>query len=286
MDDIDEGSGGGDRYRAPALDKGLDILEVLADQARGLTRAEIVKVLGVNPSQIYRMLERLVARGFVSRDEGGDRYALTMKMFQLATRHPPLRRLVAQAQPLMDEFAREARQSCHLVVPDQGVGNIVAQASPNGHWEFRARIGGILDLFNTGSGLTLLAFQDPGRVVETLGSWGVSDARQRLHRVTTHLDGVRSQGARIEPSGHLVGVTDISVPVLGHRDEAVAALTCAYIEHPEETGTESHARTLAGLKAVARRLQPAVIQTGQSSVPEESAQAGRSMAGATADSGK
>ena len=47
-----------DRYRAPALDRGLDILEVLADQARGLTRAEIVKALGLGPSQIYRMLER------------------------------------------------------------------------------------------------------------------------------------------------------------------------------------------------------------------------------------
>lgn len=243
-----------DRYRAPALDKGLDILEVLAEQARGLTRAEIVKELGLNPSQIYRMLERLVARGYVNRDEGGDRYALTMKLFQLATRHPPLRRLVAQAQPLMDEFARNIRQSCHLVVPDQGVGHIVAQASPNGHWEFRARIGGILDLFSTGSGLTLLAFQEQGRVVETLGVWGVADARAKLARVSGHLEEVRREGARIEPSGHLVGVTDISVPVLGHRGEAIAALTCAYIEHPEEAGSDSRANALAGLKALARRL--------------------------------
>ncbi len=30
-----------DRYRAPALDKGLDILELLAEQKEGLTRAEI-----------------------------------------------------------------------------------------------------------------------------------------------------------------------------------------------------------------------------------------------------
>ena len=67
-----------DRYRAPALEKGLDILEVLADQPGGLTRAEIVKALGVSPSQIYRMLERLVARAYVTRLDGGDRYALTM----------------------------------------------------------------------------------------------------------------------------------------------------------------------------------------------------------------
>ncbi|WP_262054467.1 helix-turn-helix domain-containing protein, partial [Burkholderia thailandensis] len=51
-----------ERYRAPALDKGLDILELLAEQKEGLTRTEITKELGRNASEIYRMLERLVAR--------------------------------------------------------------------------------------------------------------------------------------------------------------------------------------------------------------------------------
>ena len=243
-----------DRYRAPALDKGLDILEVLADQARGLTRTEIVKIMGVSPSQIYRMLERLVARGYVTRVEGGDRYALTMKLFQLATRHPPLRRLVAQAQPLMDEFALGVRQSCHLVVPERGNGIIVAQASPPGHWEFQGRIGGILDLFTTGSGLTILAFQHPDRLVDTLSQWGITEPGEKLSYVADHLRAVREQGARMEPSTYLVGVTDISVPVLGHGGEALAVLTCAYIEHPGEAGNESRARALNQLRALAAQL--------------------------------
>ena len=60
-----------DRYRAPALDKGLDILELLAEQKEGLTRAEITKLLGRNASEMYRMLERLVARQYVVRSKGG-----------------------------------------------------------------------------------------------------------------------------------------------------------------------------------------------------------------------
>ena len=59
-----------DRYRAPALDKGLDILELLAEQKDGLTRAEITKLLGRNASEMYRMLERLVARQYVVRSPG------------------------------------------------------------------------------------------------------------------------------------------------------------------------------------------------------------------------
>jgi len=64
-----------DRYRAPALDKGLDILELLAQQPQGLTRAEIVKEMDRSASEIYRMLERLVARQYVMRSIAGDRYA-------------------------------------------------------------------------------------------------------------------------------------------------------------------------------------------------------------------
>src|SRR4051812_40551914 len=89
-----------DRYRAPALDKGLDILELLAEEPQGLTRGEIVKAMGRGPSEIYRMLERLVARHFVTRSLEGDRYALSMKLFVLSHRHPPIQRLVSHALPV------------------------------------------------------------------------------------------------------------------------------------------------------------------------------------------
>ena len=75
-----------DRYRAPALDKGLDILELLAAEEEGLSQAEIAKALGRTPNEHYRMLERLVRRGYVFRN-ASDRYELTLKLFGLAHFH-------------------------------------------------------------------------------------------------------------------------------------------------------------------------------------------------------
>lgn len=242
------------RYRAPALDKGLDILEVLANQTGGLTRTELVRKLGVSASQIYRMLERLVARGYVRRVEGGDRYALSMKLFLLATGHPPVRRLTAQAQPEMDRFAREMQQSCHIVMPEHGFGVIVAQASPIAHWEFRARIGASMDLFDTGSGITLLAFQNADRVIETLGQWGVAGAAANLARIAPELDRVRAAGFRVAPSRQVVGITDLSVPVIGPSGDAVAAITCAYLEHPDAALSGRRDTTLANLVRLADSL--------------------------------
>ena len=169
-----------ERYRAPASGQGTGHTGIAAEQPGGLTRAEIVKAMGKGPSEVYRMLERLVARDYVSRSREGDRYALTMKLFVLGHRHPPVRRLVARALPLMDAFALAVRQSCHLVVPDRDAAIVVAQASSPGNWEFGIRIGAQIDLLATSSGQTLLAFQDEGARAEMLANWDRNGGRGDL----------------------------------------------------------------------------------------------------------
>ena len=55
MSDVeDEG-----RYRAPALDKGLDMIELLATREEGMTLKDIATALGRSPTELYRMLDRL-----------------------------------------------------------------------------------------------------------------------------------------------------------------------------------------------------------------------------------
>lgn len=243
-----------ERYRAPALDKGLDILELLANEPKGLTRAEIVKAMGRSASEIYRMLERLVAREYVARSTEGDRYELTMKLFVLANRHPPVRRLVSQAMPLMDEFACRSKQSCHLVVPEHGSAIVAAQASPTDVWEFRVRVGARIDLLNTGSGQTLLAFQSPDRREETLAIWRSSEQLAELQEMEPELAKVRDQGYRISESQQLRGVQDISVPIRDSHGEAIAALTCAYTERLDIEGAMTPTEVLDRLLTISERL--------------------------------
>nr|WP_321509935.1 helix-turn-helix domain-containing protein [uncultured Celeribacter sp.] len=85
------------KYRAPALPKGLDILELLASEAEGRTQAETAKTLGRTTSEIFRMLMVLRDRSYVEPSEDDDRYYLTTRMFELAHRHPPVRRLTSLA---------------------------------------------------------------------------------------------------------------------------------------------------------------------------------------------
>ena len=185
-----------DRYRAPALDKGLDILELLAQQPQGLTRAEIVKEMGRSASEIYRMLERLVVRQYVTRSPSGDRYALSLKLFALAHIHPPLNRLVSQALPLMDAFARSSEQSCHLAVYDRGNVLIAAQLNSPRGWGISLQPGARVNLRDTASGHVLMAFSDADHLQRMLAEHTTLDGEVPITpaELAKSLKDIRSRG--------------------------------------------------------------------------------------------
>ncbi|MPW15377.1 helix-turn-helix domain-containing protein [Paraburkholderia sp. CNPSo 3157] len=225
-----------DRYRAPALDKGLDILELLAEQKGGLTRAEITKLLGRNASEMYRMLERLVARQYVVRSAGGDRYSLSLKLYALAHRHPPMNRLISEALPLMQRFAAQAEQSCHLAVYDRGNLLVIAQVDGPGTWGISVRLGARVGLIDTSSGRTLLAFQTPEQRTHML-----AEHTKVKGEVTVDHDALEAACAKIRAAGfsqkdsqQIFGVTDLTFPLLTASGQAIAAMTCPFLKRIDE----------------------------------------------------
>ena len=213
-----------DRYRAPALDKGLDILEVLADSEEGLTQTEIANALERTPNEIYRMLDRLVRRNYVVR-QSGDRYELTLKLFSLAHLHPPVRRLVNQAMPTMRRVAAECAQAVFIAIYDRGDLNSVAHVDPPGHWGVSIRVGARIGLFSAVPGLVLLAFSTPSQRAFMLAEHVVEPGETIPPDLDTRLEVIRSSGYCMVESKQMVGVMMISVPITGPGGSAIAALT-------------------------------------------------------------
>ncbi|RQS68449.1 IclR family transcriptional regulator [Burkholderia sp. Bp8963] len=220
-----------DRYRAPALDKGLDILELLAEQKEGLTRTEITKELGRNASEIYRMLERLVARRYVMRSTGGDRYTLSLKLFALAHRHPPMNRLVGEALPQMQRFADAAEQSCHLTVYDRGNLLVIAQVDGPGPWGVSVRLGSRVGLVDTASGRVMLSFQPSDQRAHMLSEHRKVKGEAPLNEqeLAHACQSIRQTGFLRQDSRQAYGVTDLSAPILGPSGHAIAVLTCPFM---------------------------------------------------------
>lgn len=217
-------------YSAPALDKALDILELLAGEAGGLTQTEIAEAVGRNVSQIYRVLATLERRGYLTRDERSGRYVLSMALFDLAHRHPPLRGLVQLAAGPMRELADTVRQSCNLSVDDAGAVRIIAQAESPADFGYQVRVGARFPLESTATG-AVLAWGTDAAVADTLQP-----------RVAQQL----SDGYLTRPDRLQAGVTDVVVAITDRKGDTVAALTVPYI------GTSYSAVELDDVVAAAR----------------------------------
>ncbi|MBX6320423.1 MAG: IclR family transcriptional regulator [Rhodospirillaceae bacterium] len=246
------------RYRAPALDKGLDILELLAGTDESHSQAEIAKALGRSPSEIYRMLDRLVRRGYVRR-VAGDRYELSLKLFALSHQHAPLRRLVSQAVPPMRRFARNANQSCHLAVYDRGGVTVVAQIDSPTYWGLSIRVGARVSLFNTGPGHVLLAFRAERERAFMLAEREAHAGDEAVPRgLEERLAAIRRKGHEVMASLQTEGVQDLSVPVLGPDGSAVAALTCPFLRPVERGAAPDLIQALTLIKETGRELSALV----------------------------
>jgi DNA-binding IclR family transcriptional regulator len=240
-----------DKYRAPALDKGLDILELLAGEEEGLSQAEIAKALGRTPNEQYRMLERLVRRGYVARN-ASDRYELTLKLFGLAHFHRPIRRLVSQATPLMRALAERTLQSNHLAVYDRSGVTVIAQMDAPGYWGLAIRVGARVDLFDTGSGHVLLGFQSAESRAMMIAEQDREEARP--DDFDERLTQIRQRGYEVMPSQQTAGVYNLSAPVLGGDGAALAALTCPYIVPLNRPKAPDIPATIAMLRETASAL--------------------------------
>jgi DNA-binding IclR family transcriptional regulator len=140
-------------YAVPALDKALDILELLADQAGGLSQSEIAEATGRSTNQIFRVLALLERRGYLVRDTG--LYVLSTRLFSLAHRHPPLRGLITAATAPMRELADGIRQSCNLSVLDAGRVLVIAQVESPADFGYRVRVGATFGVGDTATGMVL-----------------------------------------------------------------------------------------------------------------------------------
>ena len=243
------------RYSAPALEKGLDILEALSDSAQGYTLNQLSQVLQRNVNEIFRMVVTLQHRGYIQADEN-DRYALTLKMFALANRQPPLKSLVSAALPLLHELTERTRQSAHLAIYQNGRVVVVAQVDSPERWSFGLKVGVVMGLTDTSSGHVLLAYQDEVTRTRMLSSHIHVEGELDMDpgQLFSLLDTVRQTGYAMMPSIQIQGVTNIAHPVWGQGQRVVAAINVPHIARIDGTPTPNTEQIKQVLAEICTRL--------------------------------
>ena len=217
------------KYSAPALEKGLDILELLATQSRHLSKTQIAQELGRSTSEVFRMLGCLESRGYIGEQAPGDGYRLTMRLHDLVSKWPPHAQLVSTALPEMRLLAEKTLQSCHLGVVNSGKLYIAAQADSPLPIGLNFRIGSEFPLLRTASGRVLLAFQSKKISDFLIASLIRQEKNLSLKTLCTRLNTIKEDGIEISGSDRVEGLIDLSCPITNAQGTAIAALTVPFL---------------------------------------------------------
>jgi DNA-binding IclR family transcriptional regulator len=214
------------KYRAPALEKGLDVLELLAAEAAPLNLSQISERLGRSASELFRMLQVLEYKHFVTQAENGTGYVLTNKLFTLGMTQAPVRSLLEVALPIMRNLAEKISQSCHIAVASENQIVVVARIERPGDLGFSVRLGYRRDIAQATSGAVLFAYQSEDVRRLWLKRCGLRGSAAAAFSAQAEL--VRSRGFHQAASHFVQGIVDLSAPILA-GETAVAALTSPFV---------------------------------------------------------
>jgi DNA-binding IclR family transcriptional regulator len=235
----------------PALEKGLDVIETLADAAVPQSLAELAARLKRSSSELFRMLNCLERRGYITRVAVSGKYALTLKLYTLAHAHSVIEKLLQAARMPMQELTEELRESCHLSVIERGGLVVVAQQESPEHVRLSIEIGGIFDPARTASGRLLLAhMNDTDRAAAFAASAtarGFSTKARAAFNDT--LAEVRRRNISVAESETIEGVRDIAALVGDPETGTGAALAVTRLLRRGERRDES--ALIARLRAAA-----------------------------------
>jgi DNA-binding IclR family transcriptional regulator len=219
------------QFNAPALEKGLDILEYLSVEASPQSQADIAKGIGRGPNEIYRMLVALEGRGYLNRDTLSGKYRLSLKLYQLSHTHTPYEQICLAAKDPMEELAEATRQSCHLGVLYNARLLVIAQTRSPGPVSLSIAEGTLFRLTTTVSGRVLLAHTRPDGLDGLLRkdpNYRQLKPAQR-EELQTQLERIRKQGHDLAPSEYTEGVTDCAVLIGDSRSDLIAALAVSSV---------------------------------------------------------
>lgn len=195
-----------------SVDRALDVLEALAEHGGQAGLSEIAALTGLPYGTIHRLLQTLLARGYV-RQESDRRYALGGALVRIGGAAE--RMLAVWAEPYLAKLVEQSGETANLAVLEGDFVVYVAQVPSPRRLRMFAEVGRRVLPHSTAVGKVLLAERPDAAAV--LGRTGLP--RRTDQTITTveamldELDRVRERGYALDLGEEENGVHCMAVPV-------------------------------------------------------------------------
>ncbi len=211
-----------------ALDRGLVLLETLAEAERPVSLTEVAARTGIPIPSAHRLLQVLVRRGYASRQEP-HLYASGLRVLALAGRMRLTLDYARIARPWMFELQRALPETVHFAILRGHHAVYVEKLEGRRAYQMGSVIGMPLDLHVTAIGKCILAFLPPESRDHLLGYGALP--RHTPQTITTpealvrELSLVRARGYAIDDEEDEEDVRCVGAPVFDSRGEVIGGIS-------------------------------------------------------------
>jgi DNA-binding IclR family transcriptional regulator len=215
------------------LNKAFGVLEYMTTHDGDVGVTELGRALSLNKVTAYRLLQSLSENGYVERGENGDRYRLTIKLWELGNRLAAPRSFSEAALPALRQLAAFSGETAYVAVLSDAEAIFLEKVDSTAAVRVHTPLGARIPLHCGSASKALLAFQ-PEAIVRKVC--------RRLTPMTpftiTDPDLLRADLARVRERGFAtgdqewrVGISGVAAPV---RDEAGAVVAAVALSGPTE----------------------------------------------------
>jgi IclR family transcriptional regulator, KDG regulon repressor len=241
------------------LVKGLQLLEVLARSRETQGVSDLAEQLSLGKSNVHRLLQALVALGYVLKDESTAQYQVSLKLWELGAAVEVGLRIKAAAAEAMKRLLDRTRETVHLSVLDgEEVVYVHKLDSPEPVRAY-SEIGGRAPAFCVATGKAMLAWQP-----EPVLAGVVSHLRAHTPRTITDPQEYLREMERIRANGYAVNRGEWRETVWGVgaviRNDKGNVLAAIGVSGPSARIKPGHIKTLADEVMAAARLVEKSLQ--------------------------
>lgn len=255
----------------PALERGLLILEFLAQSRRGVTLSQLTRKLQLPRSTGHALLLTYQRTGYVQRCEKTGRYCLGFRLQALANQALCGTNLRSQAAPLLHQLMQETGLTVHLAVMEDGdvilIDRIEAPRTPH----LATWVGKRMGLHCTALGKVLIAELPESIFDELIRKHGLMRHNENTisSRRTLRLscESVQRLGYATDDEEEEIGVCCIGAPVRNSSGDVIAAISVSGTKSQLENIPAMAAQVMAVAAALTRQI------SGYSVAPKPSSRA-------------
>ncbi len=211
-----------------SLDRGLRVIEAIADLDGSATVAAVARKTGLPRSTVHHLLRALVEFDYLVQNPDTRSYTLSYKVFRLTRRTWSREQLSKIAAPYLEELSRCTKEGSSLAVLRDGVVTVVAKREPEGPVRVVQEVGAVRPIHCTAVGKVLAAWA-PEREIDSIISRTVF--RAYTNKTITLPAAFKRELARIRATGfafdneeHDPGIRCLASPVRDHSGDVRASL--------------------------------------------------------------